>query len=530
MNRTILILIGIACAVITAAGITFSPYNPNNKGINLWQAIDPQLKSYQASPIEYDGNESYEKGQRAVRAKMNKYFIMRKSNQFGAVRITRKTTDYDGGAEYEWYLQEDGSGNFLKDNCKHGYGKVFENYRKEKTGDNKYNVTDIGGVLKIKCGPFAVEWSGGNWIYLNDSVEIAFSTVSSLKKIDVFDKNLEWFKKTTEKDIGKLREQFKDKDYIIRYYATKYLGELDDKEAIPEIKKLLKDENKDVREAAEEALKFLGVPESEIEKAKETSGEVIKLRQQLNDTNPEVRNAAVWAMWELGAKEAIPDIIKLLQDNDPVIRQSATIVLSNFVAKEAIPDITKLLQDNEFRVRLEAVSALGNIRAKESIPEMTKLLQDDNPLVRYDAVWALSKLYAKEAIPGITRLLKDTDIKIRYAAVYALGNLNAKEAIPEIAKLLQDTDAGVRRGAVCALGTLDAKELTPEVIKLLHDDYDKIRQDTIDALVKFEAKAAIPEIKKLLKDENKDVRDTAEEALKKLGVPEAEIQKAKEGE
>jgi len=34
MNRTLLIVIGIACAVITAAGITFSSYNLNNKSIS----------------------------------------------------------------------------------------------------------------------------------------------------------------------------------------------------------------------------------------------------------------------------------------------------------------------------------------------------------------------------------------------------------------------------------------------------------------------------------------------------------------
>ena len=44
---------------------------------------------------------------------------------------------------------------------------------------------------------------------------------------------------------------------------------LKDKEFIPDIKKLLNDENARVRKSAEQALKNLGVSDEEIQKAKE---------------------------------------------------------------------------------------------------------------------------------------------------------------------------------------------------------------------------------------------------------------------
>jgi hypothetical protein len=191
----------LSCVVQTPEGWKMTNrFAGSKESINLWQEIQPELRRYKEEPTEYDRTESYEKDKRAVRAKIGKYFLMRKEKQFSAVKITKKTTDYDGGVEYEWYFQEDGSGNFLKGNCKFGKGNAFERYKHEKTGDNEYRVTDIGSILDIKCGPFAVKWSGGNWIYLNDYwylndyIEIAFTNITSLKKINVFDKNLEWLK------------------------------------------------------------------------------------------------------------------------------------------------------------------------------------------------------------------------------------------------------------------------------------------------------------------------------------------------
>ncbi|MFH1227565.1 MAG: HEAT repeat domain-containing protein [Planctomycetota bacterium] len=327
-------------------------FSGSKESINLWQVIDPHLKSYATEPTEYDGTESYEKDQRAVRAKIGKFFLFQKGIQFGAVRIIKETGDYDGGAEYEWYFQEDGSGNFLKDNCKHGYGKVFENYKEEKTNDNEYNVTDIGSVLNIKCGPFAVEWSGGNWIYLNDSAEITFSTTSSLEKINVFDKNLEWLKKTTEKDIIKLREQLKDKDHIVRYYAVDTLGGLDDKKSIPQIKELLNDESDIVRNAAREALKTLGVPEDEIQKAKIKTDIDRLFNDFLNEKFIEYSGLSVCSGWVITLPSGRTVVRSFLDD------QAAPIIA---YGPEAVPHLFKWLKIDNISVRYIAIYSLQQI-------------------------------------------------------------------------------------------------------------------------------------------------------------------------
>ena len=58
--------------------------------------------------------------------------------------------------------------------------------------------------------------------------------------------------------------------------------------------------------------------------AKETIPEITRL---LQDNDSAVRRSATWALVRLDAKEAIPEITKLLQDNDPKVRSAARAAL-----------------------------------------------------------------------------------------------------------------------------------------------------------------------------------------------------------
>src|SRR5262249_9551488 len=87
-------------------------------------------------------------------------------------------------------------------------------------------------------------------------------------------------------------------------------------------------------------------------------------REALLDQRAGVRRAAVTAMAALNVKEAIPDLIALLQDHDPHIRRCAAEALWGLGGSEAasaIPGLISLLEDEDADVRLNAVGALGQI-------------------------------------------------------------------------------------------------------------------------------------------------------------------------
>lgn len=60
--------------------------------------------------------------------------------------------------------------------------------------------------------------------------------------------------------------------------------------------------------------------------------------------------------------------------------------------KEAIELATERLKDNEWVVRQYALWALGKLEAKEAIPQILPLLNDPNPTVREQAKKTLQKL------------------------------------------------------------------------------------------------------------------------------------------
>ena len=85
------------------------------------------------------------------------------------------------------------------------------------------------------------------------------------------------------------------------------------------------------------------------------------------------------------------------------------------------------LYDKDPMVRVIAMKALIEIGDKESIPGIIKLLQDNDDGVRVRAIWALAKLNAKETIPEIKKLLNDKSSGVRNIAVYTLRQLGVSE-------------------------------------------------------------------------------------------------------
>ncbi|CAE8625729.1 unnamed protein product [Polarella glacialis] len=139
----------------------------------------------------------------------------------------------------------------------------------------------------------------------------------------------------------------------------------------------------------------------------------------LKDTDKNVRQAAVTALAALGSKAAAPfaaDIVALLKDEDENVRHAAVEVLASLGPEAAAPfatDIVALLKDKDENVRHAAVRALASLgpEGKLSIAtDIVALLKGKDEIVRHAAVEALASL-EPEAKLSITKelaaLLKD---------------------------------------------------------------------------------------------------------------------------
>ncbi|CAE8692887.1 unnamed protein product [Polarella glacialis] len=300
----------------------------------------------------------------------------------------------------------------------------------------------------------------------------------------------------------------------------------------------------------------------------------------LKDKDKNVRQAAVTALADLGSKAAAPfaaDIIALLKDWDENVRHAAVEVLASLgpdgdgnvplVFLRALAslgpeeklsiatNIVALLKDKDEYVRHAAVKALDSLEpeAKLSIAiakELAALLKDADREVRLAAVKVLEDLEpeAKLSITNeLAALLKDGDGNVRLVALRAVARLERDLALDrfaalgreaaapapfatELAALLKDGDREVRSAAVEALAALGPEEklsIATDIVALLKDGDREVRYAAVKALDSLEPEAKLSiaiakELAALLKDGDREVRLAAVKVLQDL-EPEAKL-------
>jgi HEAT repeat protein len=251
-----------------------------------------------------------------------------------------------------------------------------------------------------------------------------------------------------------LRQFLKEPNY--RLQAAKALGQLGAQDTLAELRPLiLKDPDPS---AFMRAAQLLGV------KGSYTEATVRELRSL-----PNFRVLVARILGRLGdKKEALAEVRQLLDNKN--IRTDLIGVLIELGTPEAVEDLRKLIDDSQLDVRRAAVAALGVLRAKEAADDLLKLL--DDPLadasVRRAAVAALGQMEATQAVAKLRALLRDK--YVRAAAAEALGRLRAKEVVDDLRDLLKNkapADLDIILPAIQALTRLKADEAVPDLCKLL---------------------------------------------------------------
>ncbi|HSQ54383.1 MAG TPA: HEAT repeat domain-containing protein, partial [Gemmata sp.] len=124
------------------------------------------------------------------------------------------------------------------------------------------------------------------------------------------------------------------------------------------------------------------------------------VRAGLTDRHPQVRAAAIGSLYFIGPAAAdLPAISRFLKDRDPTSREFAVKCLAKIgpAAKEAVPQLIKMLDDAEVLVRLAAIDVLGNLglAAMPAVEKLKQLRGTDmaaNPQLSPAARKALEKL------------------------------------------------------------------------------------------------------------------------------------------
>jgi HEAT repeat protein len=285
-----------------------------------------------------------------------------------------------------------------------------------------------------------------------------------------------------------------DPDAKVRTRAVQELSKLRAREAGPQVAALLTDPL--VKEEAAGALGAIGGPESVqplLDAIDTTVGAGSDAAARAaNRTNARIADA----LGSIGYSSAGPALLRLARARDVSVRLSAVQALGQVRAREAVPELSRMVDDPTVPPLLvkKAVVSLGQIRDAAGIPALLHALVIERQGVSFLSEASFSLFVLGEAsLDPLLSVAQDQDPRYlawarensrasagTYAkAAIVLGDLGDPRATPVLLKLLRYTDPDqipstarllssvVRQFAADALGRLRAKEAAAPILALV---------------------------------------------------------------
>ncbi|MEW5806355.1 MAG: HEAT repeat domain-containing protein [Acidobacteriota bacterium] len=275
--------------------------------------------------------------------------------------------------------------------------------------------------------------------------------------------------------------------------------------------------------------------------------DLIKL---LEDNEEVIRVEAIRSLGKIGDPSAIRAFQRLLNDNLDSIRIAVAMALGDIKTRECTPLLGQLMKDRDETVRNLAGDSLLKIDDPSVIPLFVRIaIYDESEDVRDQTIRFLAARGVKEAIPLIENaVLSETD-KARAHAAFVLGRLGDSSSVPTLIKALEDPFPGVRAMAALGLSNVKDSSCVPALKKLAGTEQDELvlvevswslarfgddaskevlrkyliqgqavetRGEAAKALGDVGDTSSIPLLKKAMKDRSGLVREEARKALEKL--------------
>ena len=202
--------------------------------------------------------------------------------------------------------------------------------------------------------------------------------------------------------------------------------------------------------------------------------------QLLKDNDENVRLAADYAIVMLGGSKSYARQIRAaLTGNDQQIRANAAFLLGKIGDKGVLPLLYQLIQDeaSDDRVRLNAIEAIARLGDEKIYQKLWATLISAYADDRVFGIRAMGALGTSRAKDSLLTMLKDDVPEVRLVAAEQLGYLGDTEGEKIVANALthdvsaatdQETKARIQTLAAMAIGqirTPTLKKFLPELLK-----------------------------------------------------------------
>jgi HEAT repeat protein len=331
--------------------------------------------------------------------------------------------------------------------------------------------------------------------------------------------------------------QLKSSDPAARIKAVTELGEAKQGKAVPDLVKILQDENPEIRLAVIHALGTIGHPaaaeplasalvntpgtatsrtEAEYQSIAQALAavgvEAVKsLVQVLSANDKEARRWAASALGRIKDPNAMDPLSEKLEDNRSDVRKAAALALGEIGDSRAVPALVRALSNRDMETRRAAAEALGSIDSDSGITALIKAVGDSSEPVQVAAIRSLSKIGGLSAASCLRAAMSGPRKAVSDAAEAALTEMRFSPSSPE-----QRAEMAVLRGhfeaALC-----EGPAALPALASALQLKDPKMRVKAAEALAALASGESVQPLVQALKDHNTTVQESSARALAKIG-------------
>src|SRR6516165_668784 len=216
------------------------------------------------------------------------------------------------------------------------------------------------------------------------------------------------------------------------------------------------------------------------------SGLVDVADRDLDSRDSLTRIRAADALGALHVPDAKPWLVERLHQNDPLLRMACARSLAELGAVDALPEIMASLAevDAEPGDVEEVLLAFGS----SGVPYLAGLLAGGSAGERRLAAGALGHIGSVQALPELRHALDDADDELAASAARAVGQLGDTRATPPLIELMRgDRPWFVRVAAAAALGALEDPAATTALVEELDAEEWDLRNAAARSLVALDS-------------------------------------------
>lgn len=246
----------------------------------------------------------------------------------------------------------------------------------------------------------------------------------------------------------------------------------------------------------------------------------------LDDANPAVRIASIWALVEYKETKELTRCTSMLRDPVPEVRKEVARALGTSGTKAVLKDMEAVLNDkNEVSAVISGIiEGLGASESAESVEILVRKIAIEDEY-KMDCIRSLSHKKDKKSISAAIELFKDAGPQLRedLSTVFKMMGYEGEKTMVD---LLKEDIPSIHKYIAEVLESTGFVE--NHIRKLKHRD-SAVRQESASFLAAIRTKAAFRGIVLAARDPNPDVRIEVTKALEVLNTDEGkEILKALE--